>query len=132
LQKVTSTIFGKMGVMQNNGSKTWSLLRHHPFYGVHLHGGHSKQKVSMRLHVYKGQLSGTPKTFILSKGVKSKAKEPWKKSKKDHMTFARLHLEWFTSQSEVAMHSKAKNIKWFKMWISSKLDGSERKLKAID
>jgi len=34
----------------------------------------SNKKSSMRLHVYEGQLSGTPKTFIPSKGVKSKAK----------------------------------------------------------
>jgi hypothetical protein len=55
----------------------------------------SNKKSSMKLHVYEGQLSGTPKTFIPSKGVKSKAKgqEPLKKSKKDHMTFPRLHLE---------------------------------------
>ncbi len=97
-------------------------------------GGHFKQKSSMGLHVYEGQLNGTSKTFIPSKGMKNKAKgqEPLKKSKKYHMTFARLHFEWFTPQTEVAMYSKANNIKWIKMWISLKINGNEQKLKAIN
>jgi hypothetical protein len=52
------------------------------------------KKSSMRLHVYEGQLSGTPKTFIPSKGVKSKSKgqEPLKKSKKESHDICKVAL----------------------------------------
>jgi hypothetical protein len=63
---------------------------------------------------------------------KAKGQEPLKKSKKDHMTFARLHFEWFTPQTKVAMYSKVNNIKWIKMWISLKINGNEQKLEAIN